>query len=53
VPILKAKDNENKKLKRLLSERMLQEGGEDDMEPAVVIPRRKIVREINPEIKEV
>lgn len=45
VPILKAKDSENKKLKRLLSERIAVEG-EDDLQPAVIVPRRKIA---NPE----
>jgi hypothetical protein len=46
VPILRAKDNENKKLKRLLSERIAVEGEEGDLQPAIIMPRRKVA---NPE----
>lgn len=45
VPILKAKDNENRKLKRLLSERVAIEGGEEEDVGVYIQPKRKPIIE--------
>lgn len=42
IPIIKAKDDENRKLKRLLSERIVYENDEDLQELALM-PKRRIV----------